>query len=214
VIDLFMFDEGGVMIRNFMVLPDMAAALGLPLEELRQLLRPDMHEFSCGLIGSQEFWRRFTQRTGMVVGENYWDTLFHPTPIPESFALVRELAALSKPQVESRSGKGDAPVGSRFPRVVAATNTIDCHHATNQRLGLYEGFHRVYASHELGFSKPDPRFWQAILDAEGVDAERAFFTDDSADNVEVARDLGIEARLFVNAEALRRDLVALGVRLS
>lgn len=198
MIDVYMFDEGGVMIRNFMVLPEMAQALGLTEEKLKEYIRPDMHEYSCGKIGSAEFWGRFTTRTGILVEENYWDTLFRPTPIPESFALVRELKTSA---AGSRGGQ---------PRVVGATNTIDCHHATNRKLGLYEGFDTVYASNELGLLKPDPRFWLAILEAEGVEPGQAFFTDDNADNVAVARDLGIEARLFVDAATLRRDLVLLG----
>lgn len=201
MIDLFIFDEGGVMIRNFMVLPDMAAAMGIGEAELKQLLpRHEMNDYSSGRIDSAEFWRRFTARTGIAATENWWDTLFNPTPIPESFAIVRELAALPASGLRTRA-----------VRVVGGTNTIDCHHEKNRRLGLYEGFHAVYASNEIGVCKPDPAFWLAILKAEGVAPENAFFTDDSAENVEVARGLGIEARLFVDAETLRRDLVSLGV---
>ncbi|MDP2792178.1 MAG: hypothetical protein Q8O15_10535, partial [Rectinemataceae bacterium] len=114
MIDLFIFDEGGVMIRNFMVLPDMAAAMGMPEAELRPLLKPDMHDFSCGRIDSAGFWRRFTARTGIAVAENWWDSLFNPTPIVESFAIVRELAALpaSRP-VGPVSTAGSSGHGSR-----------------------------------------------------------------------------------------------------
>ncbi len=216
MIDLFIFDEGGVMIRNFLVLPDMAAAMGMSQEELRPLLVPNMNDFSCGRIDSAEYWRLFTARTGIEVAENYWDTLFNPTPIAESFELVRELAALpASYAIASAGGVGVASGrNTRAARVVGGTNTIDCHHEKNRRLGFYEGFQAVYASNEIGFSKPDPVFWLAILEAEGVEPENAFFTDDNADNVDVARDLGIEARLFVDADTLRRDLVALGVPLA
>jgi FMN phosphatase YigB (HAD superfamily) len=213
VIDLFIFDEGGVMIRNFMVLPDMAAAMGIGEAELKRLLpRHEMNDFSSGRIDSAEFWRRFTARTGIVATENWWDTLFNPTPIPESFALVRCLAALPASGPRGSGGPGDSGgPGRSTVRVVGGTNTIDCHHEKNRRLGLYEGFHAVYASNEIGVCKPDPAFWLAILKAEGVAPEHAFFTDDSAENVQVARGLGIESRLFVDAETLRRDLVSLGV---
>ena len=185
MIDLYIFDEGGVLIRNHMVLADVARALGMEAGALAALLPPDMGLASSGFIGSEEFWRRFTARTG-----NWWDVCFKPTRDEPTFALVRELA--------------------RGARTVCGTNTIDCHHATNERLGMYEPFHAVYASHLIHLSKPDPRFWLEILQREGAAPERAFFADDSEKNVEAARALGIRSFLYTDAASLRRELVAAG----
>jgi len=193
VIDLFIFDEGGVLIRDYNVLPGAATALGMSSDELRRLLPPEMAAYSRGTIDNTEFWKRFTARTGIAPKEDYWRTLFKPTRDEPTFAIVRELAAKS--------------------RVVCGTNTIDCHHAINEELGMYEPFHVVYASHLIGFAKPDPAFWLHILDKEGISPERAFFVDDSADNVEAARNLGLVARLYTGATQLRADLLELGAQL-
>jgi FMN phosphatase YigB (HAD superfamily) len=98
-------------------------------------------------------------------------------------------------------------------RVVCGTNTIDCHHEIIGELGLYDCYAAVYASHLMGLAKPDPAFWLAILEAEGAAPERAFFTDDSAENVEAAARLGMAARLYSGAERLRADLLELGAPL-
>jgi putative hydrolase of the HAD superfamily len=49
---------------------------------------------------------------------------------------------------------------------------------------------------ELGILKPDPAIYRACLDALGCRAERTLFFDDRANNVEAARDLGMEAYIF------------------
>ncbi len=190
MMELYVFDEGGVMIRNHMVLGIVAESLGMPRDALRELIKPDMHLVSDGHIGTDEFWRRFEARTGVKVERNWWEECFQPTRDEPTFELVRELAAGA--------------------RVVCGTNTIDCHHEINERLGMYGPFHAVYASHLIHLSKPDPRFWEAILEAEGVDAARTFFADDSEENVEAAAALGIHAHHYRDADALRAALVALG----
>lgn len=190
MIDLYIFDEGGVLIRNHMVLGAAAKAMGMEPEALRALLPPDMALLSSGEIDSGEFWRRFEARTGIVPERNWLSECFAPTRDEPTFELVRELACVA--------------------RTVCGTNTIDCHHAINERLGMYEPFHAVYASHLIHRSKPDPRFWEEILRCEGVPAKRAFFTDDSPANVEAAKSLGIKAFVYTDAATLRRDLVSVG----
>lgn len=194
MIDLYIFDQGGVLLRDFYVLPEAAARLGMQPEELRRLLPPDMFEYSRGMIDGPEFWRLFEVRTGIKVPEDYWRTLFSPRADPPTFALLRELASSS--------------------RVVCGTNTIDCHHEIIGRLGLYDCYHKVYASHLMHLVKPESAFWLRILEEEGVAAERAFFADDTPANVEAAGRLGIHAQLYVDAATLRRDLAAVGAPVS
>ena len=193
MIDLYIFDEGGVLIRNHMVLGDVAAVLGMERDALFALLPPDLLSVSNGEIGSEEFWHRFEARTGIRAEKNWWAECFKPMRDEPTFALVRELA--------------------KSARTVCGTNTIDCHHLINERLGMYEPFHEVYVSHLMHLSKPDPRFWEKILASEGVAAARAFFTDDSPKNVEAARELGMQAFLYTDAASLRRDLLSVGAAL-
>jgi putative hydrolase of the HAD superfamily len=190
MIDLYIFDEGGVLIRNHMVLGDVANALGMEKEALWPLLHPEMILVSNGDIGSEEFWRRFEARTGIRAEKNWWAECFKPTRDEPTFALVRELA--------------------KSARTVCGTNTIDCHHLINEKLGMYEPFHKVYASHLIHLSKPDPRFWEKILADEDVATARAFFTDDSPKNVQAARELGMQAFLYTDAASLKEDLLSVG----
>lgn len=189
--DLFIFDEGGVMLRDFYVVPAMAERMGMPEKELIALLKPDLGDYSRGRLDGRGFWERFAARTGIVPAEDWFASLFNPSPMPGSFELVGELA--------------------QGCRVVCGTNTIDSHHEHNLSHDYYRGFHTVYASHLIGFAKPDTAFWKHILAAEKVEAARCFFVDDMQANIDAARSLGIHAFLFKEAESLRAHLAGIGV---
>ena len=68
--------------------------------------------------------------------------------------------------------------------------------------GDYSYFNQTYASNKIGCAKPDPHFFELILQAEGYSAQDAFFTDDRADNVAAAANIGIHAELFTSAREL------------
>jgi HAD superfamily hydrolase (TIGR01509 family) len=59
--------------------------------------------------------------------------------------------------------------------------------------------------------KPEPAIYRRALDILGRPAERILFIDDRAENVAGAAAVGIKAIRFESAEALRRELVSLGV---
>lgn len=175
---LCIFDVGGVMVDGFDVAPDIAARLGIPVSELRPLLRAASFELlHTGRISSAEFWDRFRARTGLAVDDEYWGAFFRPLRRPRMYDLVRRL----------REG-GE--------RVVAGTNTLDVHYRIHAELGDYEAFAHTYASHLIHVAKPDPAFYRHILEAENVAPEQALFLDDVEANVRAAAALGIHAIRF------------------
>lgn len=175
---LVIFDVGGVMVDGFDVGPDIAARLGLPVSELRPLLRAaDFELLHTGRISSAEFWDRFRARTGLPVDDEYWGAFFRPVRRPRMYDLVRRLR--------------EAGV-----RVVAGTNTLDAHYRIHAELGDYAAFAHTYASHLIHAAKPDPAFFRHILDAEGATPARTLFVDDVEANVDAAAGLGIHPVLF------------------
>lgn len=70
-------------------------------------------------------------------------------------------------------------------------------------------FDTILISAEQGIAKPDPAFFQMMVDKLGVPAEECFFVDDNAANVAAARAIGMQAVLFESVEKLTRDLAAL-----
>jgi glucose-1-phosphatase len=65
---------------------------------------------------------------------------------------------------------------------------------------LPELFEKTYYSWQTGFVKPDPRTYELILKENELRPEECVYFDDSKENVEVGRALGIESFVFTNVE--------------
>ena len=98
-----------------------------------------------------------------------------------------------------------------------------CGLATNQQayrarymsetLGYREIFDREFYSCALGYVKPDPGYFQAILEEMGIPADDVLFIDDHEPNVRAARQVGLNASLFqpeseADRQAVMQDLLA------
>jgi epoxide hydrolase-like predicted phosphatase len=71
---------------------------------------------------------------------------------------------------------------------------------------LYECFDEILISSREKMIKPDPQFFQRMLDALGVEANEAAFFDDKQANVDAAEKMGIHAFLFTTNDQFRSDL--------
>ncbi len=76
---------------------------------------------------------------------------------------------------------------------------------------LFERFDDLVISCELRMAKPDPEIFQATLARSGLRAEETAYFDDVLRYVEVARELGIHARVFTDAPTFRAQLAELGI---
>ena len=71
-------------------------------------------------------------------------------------------------------------------------------------------FHKSYFSFDIHLEKPDPRFFELILDHERLLPEETLFIDDTAANIKVAKSLGINT-YHISREELVRNLFVNGV---
>ena len=65
-------------------------------------------------------------------------------------------------------------------------------------------FYREFVSSHMKLLKPDPRIYNSMLAQLGTEASRILFVDDSVENVEVARSLGINALHYQVGTSLRK----------
>ncbi len=63
--------------------------------------------------------------------------------------------------------------------------------------GFFDGVDRLFLSYQIGSRKPDPAIYRHVLDSLGVAGGECFFIDDRPENIEAARDEGIEAHIFI-----------------
>ena len=73
-------------------------------------------------------------------------------------------------------------------------------------------FDRLILSYEVGHMKPSGEFYRACVAAAGVPADSCVFIDDMIENVEGARQAGLEAIQFLDTPSLIADLQGFGVQ--
>lgn len=72
---------------------------------------------------------------------------------------------------------------------------------------LKELFKKIYYSWQTGFIKPDERCYTLVLEENSLKPEECLYVDNSAENVEKARALGIKGFLF-------KDVSAVGIEIN
>ena len=188
---LFIFDMGGVVTSTFSYSGKnlFFEKLGITDREFNLLsAKAGLHDLDIGLIKPKQFWENYNsiiakERPELPPAQNdLFRLYFHPQLNEGTVELIKQL--------------------KKKHRVVCGTNTIDSHWENHMERGDYAYFNQTYASNKIGCAKPDPHFFELILEAEATAPENAFFTDDRADNVAAAASLGIHAELFTTASEL------------
>jgi putative hydrolase of the HAD superfamily len=76
---------------------------------------------------------------------------------------------------------------------------------------VFDVFHKLFFSYELGLAKPDKLIYQKVISSLGVSAEEIFYTDDRPELVESAASLGIKSFIFRDTLGLTKDLASLNI---
>ena len=114
-----------------------------------------------------------------------------PGPVKGSLEIVRELAERAVPLFAITN------FGAEFWEMFRPTQTI------------FDHFGDIVVSGVEKMVKPDPDIYALALRRFGLKPGEAIFIDDNHDNVVSARANGFAAHHFIDAEKLRRELVAL-----
>lgn len=198
MLKLFMFDMGGVMVRDFHIAPKLLPFLGRSEPEIGEIapeVRKALKDHSKGLIDEAKFW------------EIYRNTTLSSTPGEESSLLGKFFT----PVLDPETVQVIQDLKQKHYRVICGTNVIDAHYRIHQNLKQYEIFDHVYASHLIHQAKPNGTFFQHILEKEKIAAHEVFFTDDMEENVESAIREGLVAYRYTDASSLRLQLIENGV---
>lgn len=173
------------------------AAVEVPLAEVwRHKDLTSWPEFECGLIDEAEFERRFWAEG--APGLRFDAEAFHRT----RRAGYRFMPGMEELIADARAAGLALHVASNYPVWIEELRTA---------FGLDQRFDGVWASCHLGVRKPDPAFYQRLLDKAALPAEACLFADDRQVNVDAAAAVGMRAHLFTSADDLRARLAAEGV---
>lgn len=183
---LFLFDMGNVVVNNISMLGKISRLLNI---EKQAFIADYLHyDFPLmeGVVSEEQYWQHITHVFGIPVKGNPFADVFKPVFNDPVVSLIRSLRSEGK-------------------RVVCASNTILSHWEILEEMGALALFDKVYASHEMGLSKPSLQFYTSILEAEGVSAKQALFIDDRKDNIQSSRSLGIASLLYADLPSGTKD---------
>lgn len=187
---LFIFDMGGVVTNTFKM-DSIYQKLNISKNDFSEICKKNnndiWHKLETGIISVNQFWNEYNSRIQSIEKAKPAETdlfrlFFHPSKNLQTIELIKSL--------------------KKNNRVVCGTNTIQSHWENHMERGDYAFFNQTYASNKIGCAKPDPHFFELILEAEETEAQNVFFTDDKEENVAAAASLGIHAELFTTAAEL------------
>ncbi len=169
----------------------------LTVEELRERIRQTglVPRFETGLIEPRDFVRELCDALSIPMDYSefceIWSSIFaRETLISETFL---------------------EQIHRRYPLILVSNTNAIHFEMIRREYPLLRHFDRWILSYEIGAMKPSPAIYEAAIQAAGCQPQDCFFTDDIAAYVDGARERGIDAVQFENAEQLKRELRARGV---
>jgi epoxide hydrolase-like predicted phosphatase len=201
VVKAIIFDLGQVIIpfdwqRGFEAL---SRSSPHPPEEVRRRIKEtDLFPvFERGKIEPRDLARRIGAALDLNVSyerfRELWSSIFLPeTTVPES--LLSRLRATGC-------------------RLLLLSNTDIIHFEwIMERYPIMRHFDHCVLSFELGFRKPEPEIYHEAIARAGCQPSEIFFMDDRPENVEGARQAGIDAVVFQSLAQLEQELTSRGVQ--
>jgi FMN phosphatase YigB (HAD superfamily) len=152
-------------------------------------------EYETGRMSSEEHYREVCRRLQMGISmekfRELWGSMFLPQPLlSESF-----LKGLKKQY-----------------RLMLLSNTNEIHFEfIIQNYPILGVIEERLLSYQAGCMKPEARIFELAIKKAGVAPENIFFTDDRSENIEAAREAGIQALLFQSEAQLKQDMLSRGM---
>lgn len=191
MVKAILLDIGGVLIGLDLARCIHAFRSILGFERITELLDPCHQkgiygELEAGVLPPQHF-------RELILAES------RPGCVPAD--VDRAMHALLVPQMDPRTLAAVKDLGTRYPLyLVSNNNPISMSHIREvfRANGLDDQtFSGAFISSEMKMMKPSEAFYREVVRRVGLPAGELLFVDDNAANVEGARAVGMEARLFV-----------------
>ena len=92
-------------------------------------------------------------------------------------------------------------------RISLVTNLdINSGDVLTRRYGIPEFYDEIISAGETGYAKPNPKIFEEALKRLNAKAEECIFVDDTEENIEAARTLGMKGILYRDFVSFRAEL--------
>jgi putative hydrolase of the HAD superfamily len=185
---ILLLDLGGVLAD----LGDPVAAMGLdvPADEFwgTWVNAPAVRAFETGQVQEQEFFEAVAAQVGLA--SDSAEQRFHAWQL-RPFDGLEEFIEGAAARFEIALLSNTNPI--HWAQITAATP-------------VFSTFAALFLSYETGRFKPETAAFEQVIEHFGVAPASIVFYDDSARNVEAARQLGIDAHCVSGLDAVRRHM--------
>jgi glucose-1-phosphatase len=183
---VILFDLGGVLIENN-GRAGLTAMLPAPMEAaeiwLRWLESPSVRSFERGLMPVEEFASTFMKEWEIALDPARFIAEFASWPVGLFAGAEALLQRLKERHQIACLSNTNAVHWARFPE-------------------LHALFDACFLSHEMGHIKPDREAFEYVLDKLGRAPGDVYFFDDLRPNIEIARQMGLNAFQVDGFEAI------------
>ncbi|ETI58739.1 HAD family hydrolase [Marinomonas profundimaris] len=197
-IRVVLFDLGNVLV-DLGDVSEMHVMLNTQGEEsdvwLKWLQSPTVAAFDSGQITFDRFAENLLQEVGSATNKDVFKASFKAWP-KGLFSGALDLVASVKPE---------------YHRAILSNTNAAHWPRLMDEMGLAGKFHSYYASHMVGFVKPDKAIYQHVIDSLQVIPQSILFIDDNQVNIDTANALGMQAFRVKGIEEARRVLDQHGV---
>ena len=190
-----LFDIGGVLVDWHMSWITSEVAKRFDIKEDMIISAFDRHlpKLDSGKIDESNFWYNIaidTESDSLKnTKESLWETYFRKNAIPN--LDVRKFS------VDLKNNGFTIGIISNIEKVT---------HGVVDDWDMLSHFEHKFMSYQIGFSKPDPRIYEHVIEKLPFSADELLFIDDKPSNVESAKNCGIESIHFTNFDNLKSSL--------
>lgn len=165
------------------------------IEELSEEIQKANKAYEMGLISTETFIRSYVDHSSTLTSEGMitaWNSILMDFP-KYRLQFIKKLSEEKKYQL------------------ILLSNTNEAHiDWIKQRIPFFEEFKSCfdafYLSHEINLRKPNSDIFQYVLQKHQLKSEECLFIDDTLENTEAAKKLGIHVW---NLEPTREDVIDL-----
>lgn len=186
------FDWAGVVASDTGedFLHDLLAKTGATDEQISDIFKKYMSQFTRGKISEQGFWN--------ILRTDYSLTI--PDSISGEFASWSGLIANDKILSLIKSLK------TKEFKIALLTNVFEPTYRMIEKAGYYNYFDVVIASFKVGYGKPDKEIYEIALDMAGAKAEESLFIDDRQAFLDPAKAIGFTTILATSPVQIISDV--------
>lgn len=191
-INAVIFDWGGVLIEDPApaLFKYCANTLGVGEEQYVTTFNICINDFQTGIVTEQQFWMNMTERLNvpMPKAASLWTEAFTAAykPRQEMFSLAFRLR---------KAGCKTAILSNTEMPVAELINKLK-----------YDAFDVTVLSCLEGTAKPGRKIYDLALARLGIPARQTLFIDDKQENIDGAKQVGLQTILFKDAEKSKKDI--------